>query len=77
VTDYQGFALDILRHIQDRPISFEVFADNEKEMELQARHIAKWAQNVFVKIPITNTRGEPMLRLAKSLGLNHYFGYWP
>jgi transaldolase len=67
VTDYQGFALEILRHIPDRPISFEVFADEEKEMEQQARHIAKWGKNVFVKIPITNTRGRPMLGLARRL----------
>jgi len=67
VTDYRGFALDILEHIQDRPISFEVFADDEKEMELQARQIAEWGENVFVKIPITNTRGESMLRLVRRL----------
>jgi transaldolase len=67
VTDYQGFALGILRHITDRPISFEVFADDEKEMEQQARHIAKWGKNVIVKIPIMNTRGEPMLRLVQRL----------
>jgi transaldolase len=67
VTDYQGFALDILKHITDRPISFEVFAEDEKLMERQARHIAKWGKNVFVKIPITNTRGESMLKLARRL----------
>src|ERR1700757_1413562 len=67
VKDYQEFALDILRHITDRPISFEVFAEDEKLMERQARHIAKWGKNVFVKIPITNTRGESMLKLARRL----------
>jgi len=69
VTDYQRFALDILKHITDRPISFEVFAEDEKLMERQARHIAKWGKNVFVKIPITNTRGESMLKLARRLSM--------
>jgi len=57
VTDYQGFALDVLATIQDRPISFEVFADEELEMEEQARHIAAWGENVFVKIPVMYTQG--------------------
>jgi transaldolase len=63
ITDYERFALDILQHIPDRPISFEVFADDEPEMERQARKIARWAQNVYVKIPVTNTRREPMYDL--------------
>jgi transaldolase len=57
VTDYQGFAMDLLATIQDRPISFEVFADEEAEMEEQARHIAAWGKNVFVKVPVMNTVG--------------------
>ncbi|MGA8685015.1 MAG: transaldolase family protein, partial [Candidatus Sulfotelmatobacter sp.] len=57
VTDYQQFALDLLATIQDCPISFEVFADEEPEMEEQARHIAAWSENVFVKIPVMNTNG--------------------
>jgi hypothetical protein len=56
VTDYRGFALDLLEH-SDRPISFEVFADEEPEMEEQARHIAAWGKNVFVKVPVMNTKG--------------------
>jgi transaldolase len=68
ITDYERFALDILQHIPDRPISFEVFADDEPEMERQARKIARWANNVYVKIPVTNTRSEPMYDLIRRLG---------
>jgi transaldolase len=64
ITDYQGFALDLLATIQDRPISFEVFADDEVEMEEQARHISAWGKNVFVKIPVMNTEGEPTYELV-------------
>jgi len=67
VTDYECFAREILRHIPDRPISFEVFADNAPEMERQARKIARWAPNVYVKIPVTNTRREPMYDLIRRL----------
>jgi transaldolase len=67
VTDYERFALEILEQIQDRPISFEVFADDEIEMERQAHKIARWASNVYVKIPVTNTRGESMGKLIRRL----------
>jgi transaldolase len=67
VTDYERFAVEILQHIPDRPISFEVFADDEIEMERQARKIARWASNVYVKIPVTNTRREPMYDLIRRL----------
>jgi transaldolase len=67
VTGYERFALEILQHIPDRPISFEVFADDETEMERQARKIARWARNVYVKIPVTNTRREPMYDLIRRL----------
>jgi transaldolase len=67
VTDYERFAREMLEHITDRPISFEVFADDEIEMERQARKIASWADNVYVKIPITNTRREPMYGLIRRL----------
>jgi transaldolase len=63
VSDYHGFALDILAAIPDRPISFEVFADEFDAMECQAREIASWGENVYVKIPVTNTRREPTLDL--------------
>jgi transaldolase len=58
ISDYAGFAREVLQAIPDRPISFEVFADDNREMERQARLIAKWGKNVNVKIPVTNTKGE-------------------
>jgi transaldolase len=59
VQDYRRFAEEVLAAIPDRPISFEVISDDLAEMERQARAIATWGRSVFVKIPITNTRGEP------------------
>jgi transaldolase len=70
ISDYVGFAKQVLEHIQDRPISFEVFADEFDQMASQARLIAAWAKNVYVKIPITNTRGESSLPLVKELSVN-------
>jgi transaldolase len=67
VTDYQRFALDLLSTIHDRPVSFEVFADEEPEMEEQARHIAAWGSNVFVKVPVMNTKGAPTYDLIRYL----------
>jgi transaldolase len=67
VTDYERFAREVLQAIPDRPISFEVLADDEAEMERQARKIARWAANVYVKIPVTNTRREPMYKLIRRL----------
>jgi transaldolase len=58
VADYRSFALDVLKAIPDRPVSFEVFADDFPEMEKQAHEIASWGRNVNVKIPVTNTKGE-------------------
>ncbi|MGA3017610.1 MAG: transaldolase [Bryobacteraceae bacterium] len=69
ITDYQAFARDILSVITDRPISLEVFADEFDEMERQARLIATWGANVYVKIPVTNTRRESACRLIE--GLSH------
>jgi transaldolase len=63
ITDYEAFSRDILSAIKDRPISLEVFADEFDEMERQARKITAWAENVYVKIPVTNTRQEPALDL--------------
>ncbi len=63
ITDYPAFGRDILQAIPDRPISLEVFADEFDEMERQAREIATWGENVYVKIPVTNTRREPALDL--------------
>jgi transaldolase len=67
VNDYRAFAWDILQAIPDRPISFEVFSDEFAEMERQALEISQWGQNVYVKIPITNTRGESCYGLVRRL----------
>jgi transaldolase len=67
ISDYKGFALDILKSIKEKPISFEVFSDEFNEMELQANEIASWGKNVNVKIPITNTRSESSVRLVEKL----------
>jgi transaldolase len=58
IADYKAFALQVLQAITDRPVSFEVFADDFGEMEAQAFEIASWGKNVNVKIPVTNTKGE-------------------
>jgi transaldolase len=58
VSDYKAFALDVLKLIPDRPVSFEVFADDFATMEAQGREIASWGDNVYVKVPVTNTKGE-------------------
>lgn len=67
VFDYEAFARDIIQMIPDRPISFEVFSDNFSEMEKQALKITKWGENVYVKIPVTNTKGESSLDLVSRL----------
>ena len=63
IKNYESFARDMLEAIPDRPICFEVFADEFPEMERQARKIATWGDNVYVKVPITNTRRESSLEL--------------
>jgi transaldolase len=67
INDYKAFALDVLRDIPDKPISFEVFSDDFEEMERQAIQIAGWADNVYVKIPVTNTKREPVYALLQRL----------
>lgn len=67
VVDYRAFARDVLAEIPDRPISFEVFADDPEGMERQAREITAWGSNVYVKIPVTDTRGAPTYELVQSL----------
>lgn len=67
ITDYEGFARELLSHIPDRPISFEVFSDDFEDMGRQARKIAGWGEGVYVKIPITNTKGESSLPLVREL----------
>ena len=66
VTDYEGFAKAVLEEVA-KPVSFEVFADEFDEMERQARIISSWAENVYVKIPITNTQKETSLPLIQKL----------
>jgi transaldolase len=67
VTDYAGFAKEVLAEITAKPISFEVFSDDFSEMERQARIINSWAPNVYVKIPIMNTKKESSAPLIKKL----------
>ncbi|WP_145520273.1 transaldolase [Yersinia mollaretii] len=68
ITDYRAFCKDILTHIKDKPLSFEVFSDDFAEMERQAMEIASWGDNVYVKIPVTNTKEETCYALVKKLG---------
>lgn len=70
IRDYRAFARDVLAAIPDRPVSFEVFSDEVNDMERQARDIATWGDNVYVKIPVTNTRREPMYDLIDRLSHN-------
>jgi transaldolase len=67
VQDYTNFAREVLATIPDRPISFEVFSDDFESMYVQALEIAGWGPNVFVKIPITNTRAESAEDLVRRL----------
>ncbi|OAI53264.1 transaldolase [Planctomycetaceae bacterium SCGC AG-212-F19] len=72
VTDYRAFAVQALKIVRELPISFEVFADEFDAMERQALAIASWAQNVYVKIPVTNTRAEssvPLIRRLSNAGI--------
>jgi transaldolase len=72
VTDYKEFALDVLKLIPDRSVSFEVFADDFPTMEAQGREIASWGDNVYVKVPVTNTKGEfagPLLSRLSGAGI--------
>jgi transaldolase len=67
VSDYAAFAREVLAGIRDKPISFEVFADDTDGMRRQAREIAAWGDNVYVKIPVTNTGGEASTDLVREL----------
>ena len=72
VSDYKAFALDVLKLIPDRPVSFEVFADDFPTMEAQGREIASWGDNVYVKVPVTNTKGEfagPLMTRLSGAGI--------
>ncbi len=67
VSDYEAFARNVLESVTDKPISFEVFADEFPEMERQGHKIASWGENVYVKIPVTNTRRESSVDLVRRL----------
>jgi transaldolase len=67
VADYESFALDVVELVPDRPISFEVFADEHEQMREQALKIASWGENVYVKIPITDTTGNGTGELQRQL----------
>jgi transaldolase len=67
VSDYRAFAKEVLAHVKTQPISFEVFADEFGEMRRQALELKTWGDNVYVKIPITNTRRESAIPLVEEL----------
>src|SRR5437660_1285287 len=67
IADYERFAKEALKEVVEKPISFEVFSDEFPEMRRQALKINSWQSNVYVKIPITNTRGESSLELVRDL----------
>jgi transaldolase len=72
IRDYRSFAREVLAIVPDRPVSFEVFSDEFPEMERQAEEIASWGEQVYVKIPVTNTRGEfsgPLIRKLSAAGV--------
>jgi transaldolase len=67
VSDYEDYARDLVAAVPDRHISFEVFSDEIPEMVAQARVIHDWGENVYVKLPVTNTRGEPLFDAVRGL----------
>lgn len=67
ISDYKAFCLDILTHIKDKPLSFEVFTDSLPEMAKQAQEIKTWGNNVYVKIPIMNSEGQSTIELVREL----------
>ena len=67
VLDYEAFARDVVREITNLPLSFEVFSDDLSAMEKEARKIGSWGNNVYIKIPVTNTKGEITTPLIKEL----------
>lgn len=67
IRDYEAFARDVLQHITKKPLSLEVFSDDIDEMEREARKVASWGDNVYVKIPVSNTKGESTCALVRRL----------
>jgi len=72
IQDYKAFAIELLDIIRDLPISFEVFSDDFDAMEKEAREIYSWGSNVFIKIPVTNTKGVSSVPLIKKLSKDGY-----
>lgn len=70
ITDYVKFAKEVLTEVQNKPISFEVFSDDLNEMKIQGQKIAEWGENVYIKIPITNTKGQPTSEVIEYLSKN-------
>lgn len=67
ITDYRMFCREVLQIVKDKPISFEVFSDDPESMEVQALEISSWGSNVFVKIPVSNSKGIPCYDLIQKL----------
>ena len=67
IKDYRAFAKEILSDIREKPLSFEVFSDDFSDMQRQAMEIASWGDNVYVKIPVTNTAGQTCYDLSRTL----------
>ena len=67
IKNYEMFAKQILSEVRQKPISFEIFADEKKSIIKQARYISSWAENVYVKVPVTNTKGEFLGEVIKTL----------
>ena len=67
INNYESFAKSVLTVVKDKPISFEVFSDEFSEMHRQAHKISGWQNNVYVKIPIKNTRGDSAIPLIRDL----------
>jgi len=72
VVDYEAFAKEIAGEITDMPLSFEVFSDNFDSMAKEARKIGSWGENIYIKIPVTNTKGESSIGLIKELSAEGY-----
>jgi transaldolase len=70
ITDYKAFSLEVLEFVKTKPLSLEVFSDDLKEMIRQAYEIASWGSNVFVKIPVTNSKGISTASVVKELSEN-------
>jgi transaldolase len=67
ITDYKAFSREVLMKVKDKPISFEIFSDDFEEMKRQALEIGGWAENVYVKIPITSSTGESTIQVIEFL----------